>query len=406
MAAGRKTDDNFHHKALSEMFHVFSGLICIYIVCRLIPALPWSLASKCAVALAMLLVSQVHLFNRIFSGNLASPELPFGVVAGMGWLFGALVLLGIFLLLKDLGVFLLFVLGKLMGTRLLLPVPVAWWGGTLTAMAIGLSAIGVWQAVRVPDVREVDVVLDRLPAELDGLRLVQLSDLHASRLLHGAWQREVVNKVNALDPDLILITGDLVDGTPTNRANDVAPFADLKGRLGVLAIPGNHEYYSNHTAWMAAFDRLGLRVLNNQHALIEDRGRTLVVAGTTDRNAARFGLPTPDIAAALAGAPKGAAVILLAHQPRDAAKNAEAGVDLQLSGHTHGGQVVGLHLIVRRANEGFVSGIYRVGSMWLYVSNGTGLWNGFPIRIGRPSEITLITLHSANAPVRDRESAG
>jgi predicted MPP superfamily phosphohydrolase len=386
------------------MFHIFSGLICFYIVFRLIPALPWSFVSKCAVAFVVLLISQVHLFNRIFFGNLASPEQPFGVVAGMGWLFGALVLLGVFLLLKDLGVFLLFVLGKLTGTRLLLPVPIAWWGGTLTAMAIGLSAIGVWQAVRVPDVREVDVVLDRLPVELDGLRLVQLSDLHASRLLHGAWQREVVNKVNALAPDLVLITGDLVDGTPANRADDVAPFADLKGRLGVLAIPGNHEYYSNHTAWMAVFDRLGLRMLNNQHALIEDRGRTLVVAGTTDRNAARFGLPTPDIAAALDGAPEDAVVILLAHQPRDAVKNAEAGVDLQLSGHTHGGQIFGPHLIVKRANEGFVSGIYRVGPMWLYVSNGTGLWNGFPIRIGRPSEITLITLHSANDTISRLEA--
>jgi predicted MPP superfamily phosphohydrolase len=379
------------------MFHVFSGLICLYIVLRLIPALPWPFAGKCLAALAVLLASQVHLINRTFFGTLASPEAPFAVVAAVGWLFGALILLAVFLVLKDLGGLLLFALGKATGARLSWPVSAAWWAGGLTAAALILAAIGVWQAVRVPDVRALDIVLERLPAEQDGLRLVHLSDLHASRLLQGAWQREVVNKVNALNPDLIVISGDLVDGTPANRAVDVAPWRDFKARLGVLAAPGNHEYYSNYTAWMAAFGELGLRMLSNQHVVIEDKGRALVVAGTTDRNAARFGLPTPDIKAALAGAPKDAVVLLLAHQPREAPKNAEAGVDLQLSGHTHGGQIVGLHLIVQKVNAGFVSGLYRVGAMRLYVSNGTGLWNGFPVRLGRPSEITLITLRSANA---------
>jgi predicted MPP superfamily phosphohydrolase len=297
--------------------------------------------------------------------------------------------------LKDLGALLFFALGKATGVRPLPSVPAAWWAGGLTAAALGLSAIGVWQAVRVPDVRAVDIALERLPAELDGLRLVHLSDLHASRLLQEPWQREVVNRTNALNPDLIVISGDLVDGSPANRAADVAPWRGFKARLGVLAAPGNHEYYSDYTAWMAAFSELGLRMLSNRHVVIHEKGRALVVAGTTDRNAARFGLPTPDIEAALAGAPKDAVTLLLAHQPREAPQNAEAGVDLQLSGHTHGGQIVGLHLIVQQSNAGFVSGLYRVGAMQLYVSNGTGLWNGFPVRLGRPSEITLITLRSA-----------
>ena len=380
------------------MFHVFSGFICLYIVFRLIPALPWPFVGKCLAALAVLLVSQVHFLNRSFFGNLASPEAPFAVVAAVGWLFGALILLAVFLLLKDLGVLLLFALGKVTGARLLPPMAAAWWAGGLTAAALVLSAIGVWQAVRVPDVRVVDITLDRLPAELDGLRLVHLSDLHASRLLQESWQREVVNRTNALNPDLIVISGDLVDGTPANRAADVAPWRGFKARLGVLAAPGNHEYYSDYTAWMTAFSELGLRMLSNRHVVIHDKGRALVVAGTTDRNAARFGLPTPDIEAALAGVPKETVVLLLAHQPREARENAGAGVDLQLSGHTHGGQIAGLHLLVQRANAGFVSGLYRVGAMQLYVSNGTGLWNGFPIRLGRPSEITRITLRSANVP--------
>jgi predicted MPP superfamily phosphohydrolase len=377
------------------MFHVIIGIVCFYVVVRFVPSLPWPIACKWLLALVVVAASQVHLINRLFFGNLASPEVPFTVVAVLGGLFGALILLAVFLLLKDVGTILLFALGKVTGVRLAWPITAVQWSGGLAAAALILSAIGVWQAVRVPDVRTVEIALDRLPAELDGLRVVQLTDLHASRLLLAPWQRAVVDKANALDPDLILITGDLVDGTPANRAADVAPLRDLKARLGVLAIPGNHEYYSNYLAWMAAFDKLGLRMLRNEHVVIRKNGRALVVAGTTDRNAARFDLPMPDIKVALAGAPKDAAVLLMAHQPRGAAGNAEAGVDLQLSGHTHGGQIAGLHYIVQAANEGFVSGLYRVGAMVLHVSNGSGLWNGFPVRLGRPSEITLIVLRSA-----------
>jgi predicted MPP superfamily phosphohydrolase len=378
------------------MFHAFSGLISLYIIFRLVPALPWPFAGKCLAALAVVLASQIHAINRMALGNLASTEMPFAVVATLGWLFGTVILLAVFLLLKDVGAILCFTLGKLTGFRPAWPVAlIRHWSTALALAAMTLSAIGVWQAVRVPGVRTVEITLDRLPAALDGFTLVQLTDLHASRLLHGQWQRAVVDKTNALDADLILITGDLVDGTPANRANDVAPWRDLKARLGVLAIPGNHEYYSDYVAWMAVFPELGLRMLRNEHVVIEKNGRALVVAGTTDRNAERFDLPMPDITAALAGAPKDAFVLLMAHRPQEAAENAEAGVDLQLSGHTHGGQIVGLHRIVQAANGGFVSGLYQVGAMQLYVSNGTGLWNGFPVRIGRPSEITRIVLRSA-----------
>ncbi|MDR2451453.1 MAG: metallophosphoesterase [Candidatus Accumulibacter sp.] len=379
------------------MFHMVTGLIGLYVILRFVPSLPWSVAGKCLAALILLLISQIYLINRMFLGNLASPEIPGGVVIVLGWLIGALILLAIFLLLKDLAALLLFALNKAGGIRPALPFSAARVNGALAAAALILCAIGVWQAYRVPDVRAVEIALDRLPAELDGLRVVQLSDLHASRFHDAPWQRAVVDKANALKPDLTLITGDIVDGSPARRAADVAPLADLKARLGVLAVPGNHEYYSNYEAWMAAFDELGLPMLNNRHVVIHDRGRALVVAGTTDRNAARFGLPMPDIGAALAGAPRDATVLLITHQPRGAAKNAAAGVDLQFSGHTHGGQIIGLHLIARKANDGFVSGTYQVGAMRLYVSNGAGLWSGFPIRLGRPSEIALITLRSAGA---------
>ena len=381
------------------MFHVITGAIGLYVAGRLFPALPWPAWGKWLAALLVLLVALHHLITRTFFGSMASPEIPAAALAFLGWLFGALLLLAVFLALKDVSTVLFFLLGKA-GWRPDLPFTVAAWNGALAATALVLAGIGVWQAVRVPDVRTVEITLDRLPPELDGLRLVQLSDLHASRLLQAPWMRAVVDRTNALHPDLILLTGDQVDGSTAARAADVAPLRDLKARLGVFAIPGNHEYYSNYAAWMAALGKLGLRMLPNAHAVIEEKGHALVVAGTTDHSAARFGLPQPNVAAALAGAPRDAVTVLMAHQPRDAGRNAGAGIDLQLSGHTHGGQIVGLHLVTRAANEGFVSGLYRVGAMALYVSNGAGLWNGLPIRIGRPSEIALIVLRAAAGGVR------
>ena len=190
------------------MFHAFSGIICLYVICRLVPALPWPFAGKCLVALAVVLASQIHTINRMVFGTLAAAEMPFAVVAVLGWLFGTLILLAAFLLLKDIVALVCFVLGKLAGFRLAWPIAAIHWSTALAALALILSATGVWQAVRVPDVRTVEITLDRLPAELEGFTLVQLTDLHASRLLHGQWQRAVVDKTNALDPDLILITGD------------------------------------------------------------------------------------------------------------------------------------------------------------------------------------------------------
>ena len=379
------------------MFHFFTLLIGLYVAARFVPSLPVGIGGKWLVALGILLVSQYYLFGRLSFGGMASPEIPFGALAFLGGLFGALILLAVFLLLKDV-VSLFWWTGYKIGWLPSEPIPVYRINVALAISALVLAAIGVWQAVRVPDVRRVDITLNRLPPEWDGLKLVQLTDLHASRLFEAPWMRAVVSKTNALNPDLIVITGDLVDGTTANRARDVAPLKDLKARLGVFVVTGNHEYYSNYRDWMAAFDRLGLSVLKNSHVVLSPKGSPLVLAGVTDRVAAGFGLPAPDVETALSGTPDDAPVILLAHQPKGAARYADAGVDLQLSGHTHGGQVLGIHWLTQLANEGYVSGRYRVGDMELYVSNGTGLWNGFPLRLGKPSEITEIVLYSGQRP--------
>ena len=375
------------------MFQVFTALIGLYVIGRFALPLPVGTGWKWLIAFVILLVSQYHFFNRLFFGGMASPEVPFPILVAGGWLFGAFILLAAFLLVKDIAALVLWLV------RIAGLLPDGFRFGYRPSLGLGiiallLSAIGVWQAVRVPDIRRVDITVGRLPAGLDGFKVVQLTDLHASRLFQAPWMRAVVDRTNALDPDLIVITGDLVDGTTVNRAADVAPLHDLKARLGVFAVTGNHEYYSNYRNWMNAFEKLGLNILGNEHVVIRDHGEALVLAGVTDRVAANFGLPAPDIRQALSGAPEDVPVVLLAHQPKGSATYAESGVDLQLSGHTHGGQILGIHWITQMANDGYVSGLYRVGDMQLYVSNGTGLWNGFPIRLGKDAEITEIVLHA------------
>jgi uncharacterized protein len=189
-----------------------------------------------------------------------------------------------------------------------------------------------------------------------------------------------------------VITGDLIDGSLEMRRADVEPLRNLRAPDGVLVIPGNHEYFFNYRAWMSHYASLGMRVLENDHVVLERNGGKLVFAGVTDLSASRSPYPAPDLVAALKGAPPDAAVILLDHQPRAARQSATAGVALQLSGHTHGGMVIGLDRLTARANNGFVSGRYDVDGMTLYVNNGTGLWPGFALRLGIPSELTRFTL--------------
>jgi predicted MPP superfamily phosphohydrolase len=231
-----------------------------------------------------------------------------------------------------------------------------------------------------------------LPAAFEGYRLVQLSDLHISRLFPAAWTRALVAATNQLSVDLIVVTGDVIDGSVPMRTADVAPLRDLHARDGVFLIPGNHEYLSGYDAWIAHLAGLGMTVLANAHAVLARGADRLVLAGVTDPSARGANLPLPDLDAALAGGPAGVPIILLDHEPGRARAAAARGVALQLSGHTHGGMIVGLDRIVARANGGFVSGRYAVGGMTLYVNNGTGIWPGFAVRLGKASELTRITL--------------
>ena len=378
------------------LIHVYGLIIFLYITVRLI--LPSSLPvwGKAVTILLVLAASQYHLFIRYFFGSLSSPEMPYPILVLASYSFIAMTLLFVVLVLYDLVALVLFVARRI-GLATAVPFSPGRRAVTLAGLGLAVGAYGFREAVIVPEVKTTEVVLDRLPPELDGLVIAHLTDLHATALLNAPRVAAIVAKTNALRPDIIVCTGDMVDGSPANRAEDVAPLRELHARYGVYACEGNHEYYSGHQSWMRAFKRLGLPLLHNSHAVVPVKGKKLVIVGLNDPVAARFGMQGPDLQKALVGVPTDAPVILLAHQPGNARQNALQGVDLQISGHTHGGQMIGFDRIVASRNGGFVRGLYPVGTMQLYVGTGAGLWTGFPVRIGVPAEIARIVLRSRAA---------
>lgn len=376
------------------MILIFGALLAVYVFCRAI--LPLRLKWGWKVLLAVLLAVAAFKFHllHLFGGPMFfSPVLPEGVLLAAAWLFSVLFLFFFLLLAADvvrlLYLLVLFCLRRkrteqfrIIGNRVNL---------VLLVMAAVLATVGMIGGTAVPRVREEAIAVNHLPEGADGLTVAVLADLHVDGITRADRIRKIVERTNTLNPDIVIIAGDFVDGTVPVHGDDLRPLADLKARYGVFGVPGNHEYYSGCEEWMEFLPTLGIRMLSNGHVLTGEGG-AVVLAGVTDPVAAIMGREEPDIRKALAGAPEKGVRILASHQPRLAPEAAEHGVDLQVSGHTHGGMIAGIDRLVARFNEGFVSGLYRVGDMKLYVSNGAGIWNGFPIRIGVPSEIVLIRL--------------
>jgi predicted MPP superfamily phosphohydrolase len=274
--------------------------------------------------------------------------------------------------------------------------PLATWR-THTAAAVPLlallsTAVGLFNARRRARVVTIDIPIDDLPAALDGFTIVQISDIHVGPTIKRSYVDAIVDAVNRLKPDLIAVTGDVVDGSVEQLSNHTQPLSRLTALHGAYLVTGNHEYYSGAHAWIDEFRRLGLTVLLNEHVVVEHKGAQAVIAGVTDYSAGHFDpAHASDPAAALTGAPGDVLIrVLLAHQPRSAEAAADAGFTLQLSGHTHGGQFFPWNFFVR-LQQPYTAGLARMNGLWVYTSRGTGYW-GPPKRLGAPSEITRVRL--------------
>lgn len=266
----------------------------------------------------------------------------------------------------------------------------------VTLIALVLLLWGYAEAMRVPRVRRLDVRLPRLGRDLDGLRLVLITDTHYGPIERSRWSRGVTDVINTLDPDIVAHTGDIADGEVSQRRTQAAPLADVRAAMARVYVTGNHEYFSGAQRWVEHMASLGWEALHNRHLVVTRGASSLVIAGVDDRTAAGSGVPGhhADHEAALEGADPSLPVLLLAHQPAQISGAVAHGVDLQISGHTHGGQMWPFHYLVR-LDQPVLQGLSHHGERTqLYTSRGTGFW-GPPFRVFAPSEITLLTLRSA-----------
>jgi hypothetical protein len=267
---------------------------------------------------------------------------------------------------------------------------------TVVVVVIALLAWGHFEAMRVPRVRRVDVKIPRLGAGLAGLRVAIITDTHYGPLDRADWSAAVVDRVNELEADVVCHLGDIADGTAEERAAQAAPLARVHATQARVYVTGNHEYYSEVQGWLEYMQTIGWETLRNRHIVIERGGDAVVIAGVDDETARGSGLDGhgADVAAALVGADPSLPVLLLAHQPKQIAHAVAAGVDLQLSGHTHGGQIWPFNFLVR-LDQPVVHGLSRHGERTqLYTCRGTGFW-GPPFRVFAPSELTVLTLRCA-----------
>ncbi|HUI09182.1 MAG TPA: metallophosphoesterase [Bacteroidota bacterium] len=261
----------------------------------------------------------------------------------------------------------------------------------LLAAAGALAGYGLFEARRRPSVPLVEIPVDGLPESLEGFRIVQITDLHAGLTIGRPFVETIVEMANGLDADILAFTGDMADGKVADLHGDVEPLGRLRARYGKYFITGNHEYYSGALPWIEEARRLGFDVLLNEHRLIRRGTGRLLLAGVTDVSGGQF-IPEhrSDPHRAIAGAPEADVKVLLAHQPRSLYESRKEGFQVQISGHTHGGQFFPWNLLAT-VGQPSIRGLRRFQDTWLYVSKGTGYW-GPPVRIGARSEIAVITL--------------
>ncbi|MCP9274750.1 metallophosphoesterase [Mycolicibacterium arenosum] len=290
------------------------------------------------------------------------------------------------------------VIGQLLGLGLLVagvenPTRARIVAGAVVAVVALLLAWGYTEAMRVPRLRHVDIAIPRLGRGLDGLRVAVVTDTHFGPIDRSRWTAGVVERVNSLRADVVCLVGDIADGTAEVREPQARPLADVRASMARVYVTGNHEYISEAQGWLAYMENIGWDTLHNRHLVVERDGAELVVAGVDDATARGSGVDGhgADLDAALDGADRATPVLLLAHQPKQVGDAVAAGVDLQISGHTHGGQIWPFNFLVR-LDQPVVHGLSAHGERTqLYTSRGTGFW-GPPFRVFAPSEITVLTL--------------
>jgi predicted MPP superfamily phosphohydrolase len=367
---------------------LIGGMLHVYVGLRIPPALLERAAWIWPPAILYLIVSfllicAAFMRQRGVSGHLADLLAWTGFLA-MG-IFSFL-LVGTFL--RDIALLIAWLFNGMTAVAPLWMERSAIWVLAMTAIA---SLISIYNARRRASTKEITIVAPNLPEAFNGYTIAQISDIHVGPTIKRDYVQSVVAAVNRLHADIIVVTGDVIDGEVQSLRPHTQPLADLSAPDGVYLVTGNHEYYSGAHDWIREFQRLGLNVLLNQHTVIRRGACAMTVAGVTDYSAGAFDPEhRSDPMLAIADAPDTSFKLLLAHQPRSAHAAARAGFHLQLSGHTHGGQFLPWNFFVR-LQQPFVAGLQRVGSLQVYISRGTGYW-GPPMRLGAPSEITLLHL--------------
>ena len=367
-----------------------SAALHFYIGARIVPALPGTASGA---LLALLLVASALLMPMgLVARRLIKPPAA-DTLAWIGLLFmGLFSSLLVLTVLRDAILLVAGLAGLAAGSSFSPGALHTASAAGVPLLALAITGLGYLNARRTAGVVTVEIPVAGLPASLHGFTIVQISDVHVGPTIRGRYVEAIVEAVNRLKPDLVAITGDLVDGSVAELAGQVAPLQRLVSREGSFFVTGNHEYYSGVESWMLHLGSLGIQVLQNRHVVIERDGARLVLAGVSDYSAGHFDAShRSDPHKALAGAPLDAAFrVLLAHQPRSAAAAAQAGFDLQLSGHTHGGQFLPWNFLVK-LQQPFTAGLHAMDQLRIYVSRGTGYW-GPPKRFGAPSEITEVKL--------------
>ena len=377
--------------------YALSAVLHLYVAARLLPALP--LPGGSIVLVTILLVASTLLIPAAMIQSRRQHNLINTLIIWSGLIFmGLLSSLIVFTLLRDSLMLVMWLADALTESHLLSEAWISWSALSVLLASLLVSIVGFINIALGPAIVKVEIPIANLPAELDGFSIAQLTDVHIGPTIKRRFLNKVVQKVNQLGVNAVVITGDLVDGRVKQLGAEITPLAQLSSEYGTYFVTGNHEYYSNAHEWIELLESLGVRILMNEHDVIQHQNQHVVMAGIADYSAHQFDPEQrSDARKAFQDAPSEAALkILLAHQPRSIFQARDCGAHVQLSGHTHGGQFWPWNHFVP-LQQPFTSGLHWFETMWIYVSRGTGYW-GPPKRFGAPAEVTLIRFTAADLP--------